>query len=104
MTSQGYLNNSDSDLQDYIYQGLVDLVLHEVGHTLGLRHNFKASSIYTVEQLSDPKFTSQMGISGSVMDYHPVSLLDNGNSLFQIEPGPYDDWAIEYGYSQCSPY
>ena len=102
LTSQGYLNNSDSDLQDYIYQGLVDLVLHEVGHTLGLRHNFKASSIYTVEQLSDPKFTNQMGISGSVMDYHPVSLLDNGNSLFQIEPGPYDDWAIEYGYSQCS--
>ena len=50
LTSQGYLNNSDSDLQDYIYHGLVDLVLHEVGHTLGLGI-ILASSIYTVEQL-----------------------------------------------------
>ena len=42
-----------------------------------------------------------MGISGSVMDYHPVSLLDNGNTMFQTKPGPYDDWAIAYGYTIC---
>ena len=102
LVSQGYINNSKSDLYEYIYKGLVDLVLHEVGHTLGLRHNFKASSIFTIEELSDPDFTNEMGISGSVMDYHPVSLLDNGNSMFQVSPGPYDDWAIAYGYSVCS--
>ncbi len=102
LVSNGDITNYQSDLYDYIYQGLVDLVLHEVGHTLGLRHNFKGSSIFTIDQLSNPDFTSKMGISGSVMDYHPVSLLDNGNAMFQTFPGPYDEWAIEYGYSICS--
>jgi len=102
LVSQGYIENSKSDLYDYVYKGLVDLVLHEVGHTLGLRHNFKASSIFSIDQLSNPEFTDTMGISGSVMDYHPVSLLDNGNTMFQTFPGPYDEWAIAYGYSICS--
>ena len=101
LVAQGHIENTQSALYKYVYQGLVDLVLHEVGHTLGLRHNFKASSIFSIEQLSDPSFTSAMGISGSVMDYHPVSLLDNGNTMFQTFPGPYDDWAIAYGYSTC---
>ena len=65
---------------NFIHEALVDLTLHEVGHTLGLRHNFKASSIYSIEQLSDKKFTQKYGISGSVMDYHPVSLFDNTKS------------------------
>ena len=102
LTSQGYVDDSPSNLQEYIHDGLVDLVLHEVGHTLGLRHNFKASSVFSIEDLSNPDFTNHMGISGSVMDYHPVSLLDNGNTMFQTQPGPYDDWAIAYGYTVCS--
>jgi len=101
LISQGYIEDSPSSLRDYVHDGLVDLVLHEVGHTLGLRHNFKASSIFTIEELSDPDFTNEMGISGSVMDYHPVSLLDNGNTMFQTKPGPYDEWAIAYGYTIC---
>ena len=96
----GGLKGTEEDLKRYVHQGLVDLVLHEVGHTLGLRHNFKASSIYSVEQLSDKNFTERYGISGSVMDYHPVCLLDGGNTLFQTKPGPYDMWAIQYGYEQ----
>jgi len=96
----GGLQGTEEDLKRYVHQGLVDLVLHEVGHTLGLRHNFKASSIYSVEQLSDKNFTEKYGISGSVMDYHPVCLLDGGNTLFQTKPGPYDMWAIQYGYEQ----
>ena len=100
LIAQGSIEGTSQDLMDYVYKGLVDLVLHEVGHTLGLRHNFKASSIYSVDQLSNPQFTAKYGISGSVMDYHAVSLLDNGNTMFQTFPGPYDDWAIEYGYSE----
>ena len=100
LIANNIVENNKSNLQEYIYKGLVDLVLHEVGHTLGLRHNFKASSIFSVEQLSDPNFTSKYGISGSVMDYHAVSLLDNGVTMFQTQPGPYDLWAIEYGYSE----
>ena len=96
----GGLSGTQEDLERYVHQGLVDLVLHEVGHTLGLRHNFKGSSIYSVEQLSDKDFTQKYGISGSVMDYHPVCLLDGGHTLFQTKPGPYDMWAIQYGYEQ----
>jgi len=96
----GGLSGTQEDLERYVHQGLVDLVLHEVGHTLGLRHNFKGSSIYSVEQLSDKNFTQKYGISGSVMDYHPVCLLDGGHTLFQTKPGPYDMWAIQYGYEQ----
>ena len=98
MIANGIIEENKNNLKDYVHKGLVDLVLHEVGHTLGLRHNFKASSIFTVEQLSDPSFTEKYGISGSVMDYHSVSLLDNGHTMFQTKPGPYDIWAIEYGY------
>jgi len=101
LISQNHVKDTPLSLRDYVHDGLVDLVLHEVGHTLGLRHNFKGSSIFTIEQLSDPDFTNEMGISGSVMDYHPVSLLDNGNTMFQTKPGPYDEWAIAYGYTIC---
>ena len=44
-------------MKKFVYDGLVDLILHEVGHTLGLRHNFKASSIFSLEELSNPDFT-----------------------------------------------
>ena len=103
MIAQGMISGTKEELLDYVYKGLVDLVLHEVGHTLGLRHNFKASSIFSIEQLSDRQFTDKYGISGSVMDYHPVSLLDKGHTMFQTKPGPYDLWAIEYGYAEFDP-
>ena len=81
LLSQGIIKGTHEDLMDYVYNGLVDLVMHEVGHTLGLRHNFKASSIYSVEQLSNKDFTEKYGISGSVLDYHPVNLFDIFHSL-----------------------
>ncbi len=87
-------------VERFVHDGIVDLVLHEVGHTLGLRHNFKASSIYTIEQLSDPEFTNQYGVTGSVMDYNASSLLDGGHNFFQTQPGVYDYWAIEYAYAE----
>ena len=104
LTSLNIIKDTNKNLDEYIYKGLVDLVLHEVGHTLGLRHNFKASSIYSIEDLSNPLFTEKYGMSGSVMDYHPVCLLDKGHTMFQTEPGPYDFWAIEYGYSEFPSY
>ena len=54
LTTTGMVVGTDEELQKYIHNGIVDLILHEVGHTLGLRQNFKASSIYSIEQLSDP--------------------------------------------------
>ena len=97
LTTTGLIKGTDKELKEFIHKGLVDLVLHEVGHTLGLRHNFKGSSIYSIEQLSDPAFTRQYGISGSVMDYQPINIF-NGQTFFQTKPGVYDIWAIEYAY------
>lgn len=83
---------------------IADLVAHEVGHTLGLRHNFRASSIYTLEQINSPEVKGKKAFAASVMDYLPVNIFDWQDKEKQgdygmIEIGPYDYWAIEYGYA-----
>ncbi len=82
---------------------LADLVAHEVGHTLGLRHNFKASSVYTVEEINSPKVKGNKPFTGSVMDYIPVNInVATGEiqgDYGMIGVGPYDLWAIEFGYT-----
>ena len=62
------------EAQKYVLATLKDVVTHEVGHTLGLQHNFRASTIYTQKQLEDPAFTHANGIGGSVMDYNAINL------------------------------
>ena len=103
-TATDQIANSRTEMKQFVYDGIVDLILHEVGHTLGLRHNFKASSIYSIEELSNPDFTEQYGVTGSVMDYNATNLLDGGHNYFQTIPGPYDYWAIEYAYAEQEPY
>ena len=86
----------------FVQEALRDLVLHEVGHTLGLNHNMKASSIHTVEELRDRALTERTGLTGSVMDYSPANLpWEDGDVVqyFHSTPGPYDVWAVRYGYS-----
>jgi hypothetical protein len=82
---------------------LADLVAHEVGHTLGLRHNFKGSSIYSVAKINSPEIKGKAAFAGSVMDYLPVNInLESGEvqgDYAMISVGPYDLWAIEYGYT-----
>ena len=76
------------------------VVSHEVGHTLGLRHNHKASSSYTVAQLRDKAFTAKNGDEASIMDYgrfNYVAQPGDGASLIPIV-APYDKFAIEWGY------
>ena len=77
---------------------------HEVGHTLGLEHNMGASSAYTVEQLRDPAFTQKYGTTPSIMDYARFNYvaqpgdLERGVRLVPPLLGPYDTYAIEWGY------
>ena len=81
-------------------------VMHEVGHTLGLRHNFRASGIYTLEQLSDPAFTKVNGSSGSIMEYLAINVAARGERQGEFVGstlGPYDYWAIEYAYKEIAP-
>ena len=79
------------------------VTMHEVGHTLGLRHNFRASRVYTQQQLADPAFTRTHGLTGSVMEYPAINLgsadeAKDTSMLFDDTIGPYDYWAIEYAY------
>ncbi len=82
---------------------LADLVAHEVGHTLGLRHNFKASGQMTLAEINSNAVKGKKTFTGSVMDYIPINYrLESGEvqgDYGMIEIGPYDYWAIEYGYT-----
>ena len=87
---------------EFLGDGIRDLIYHEVGHTLGLRHNFKASAAITAEQLNDPAYTRQHGVGVSVMDYLPVNISTNPKQqgdFFNKEVGSYDVWAIKWGYA-----
>jgi len=88
--------------ESFIGPLLADLVCHEVGHTLGLRHNFKASSIYTLEEINSESIKGNQPFAGSVMDYLPVNFRfgvgDVQGDYAMIGIGPYDFWAIQYGY------
>ena len=97
----------DSPAADAFVQALLkDVVMHEVGHALGLRHNFRSSTAYRLPQLADPAFTTSNGLSGSVMDYRPVNLAASGERQGEYAMstlGPYDYWAIEYAYKPIAP-
>ena len=90
------------------YLGLVlkEIVAHEVGHTIGLRHNFKASSWLSLEEAKARRGDPTKPTVASVMDYNPVLIFaeDDLENLEAAETfitpviGPYDMWAVEYGY------
>jgi hypothetical protein len=75
---------------------------HEVGHALGLRHNFKAPAAYSVAQLRDPAWTSKWGTTASIMSYGRFNYVAQPGDGAALLPkfGPYDYFAIEWGYGQ----
>jgi hypothetical protein len=84
-----------------IHQFIVEVTAHEVGHTLGLRHNFRGSTILKPDELNDVSKTESVGQSASVMDYNPIIIAGKGEKQGDFVPvtlGPYDYWAIEYAY------
>lgn len=88
--------------QAYVKQ----VVMHEVGHTLGLRHNFRSSTAYSLSQIQDPEFTRENGMAGSIMDYTPFNIAAKGDKQGEYAMstlGPYDFWAIEYAYKPIDP-
>jgi hypothetical protein len=101
LEARGEIDPDSPEAQAIVKATLKDVVTHEVGHTLGLRHNFRASTIYTEAQLSDPEFTHQHGLGGSVMDYNAWNIALNNEKQGEYVMstlGPYDYWAIEYAY------
>jgi hypothetical protein len=94
------------DFDILMRESMSQLILHELGHTLGLNHNFRASQVHTPAELQDRVLTERTGLSGSVMDYMPLNLgpdKAHQGQFYINAPGPYDDWAVQYGYSIADP-
>ena len=88
--------------EQYAKDWLTSVVLHESGHNFGLRHNFVSATLYPLASLHDKHFTQTHGLVGSVMGYTPVNISPPGTpqgDYFQLKLGPYDYWAIRYGYA-----
>lgn len=99
--AMGEITPDSPEAEAFVQGVLKHVVMHEVGHALGLKHNFKASTVYTAAQLRNPAFTEANGLANSVMDYSAINLPLPGETraaLFDRTIGPYDEWAIEYAY------
>jgi hypothetical protein len=87
----------------YALDFLKSIVLHESGHNWGLQHNFIASQAYSSVQVRSRSFTERYGLANSVMEYTPTNVWPKGMSsgeYFQTQLGPYDYYAIRYGYAR----
>ena len=92
----GYTEDNDP-----LMQYITNLTLHEVGHTLGLRHNFRGSFKYSPSEIHNKELTGNT-IMNSVMDYDPINVAPKGTEqgiFFSTVPGEYDKWAIKFGYT-----
>lgn len=96
---------SAAEIKELHKQFLTYLIMHEMGHTLGLMHNMKASQMLTPEEVNNKEITRRLGLQGSVMDYPAINIaLDRKKQgdYYTTKAGPYDLWAIEYGYKTFS--
>lgn len=87
---------------ELIRQSLYYLVLHEIGHTMGLNHNMKASQMISHKEIHNREKAEKTGLTGSVMDYPAINYSPDPSKqgmYYTTTPGPYDLWAIEFGYS-----
>jgi hypothetical protein len=102
MTLLPNFSPTSEQVKTYINQYLRLIIAHEVGHTLGLRHNFRGSTLLKPEDMNDTDVTNKRGLTASVMDYIPPNIAPKGikqGNYFPTMVGPYDDWAIKYGYT-----
>ncbi|MCI1190726.1 zinc-dependent metalloprotease [Calidifontimicrobium sp. SYSU G02091] len=105
LEARGDVAPDGPEAEAFVRAVIKDVVTHEVGHVLGLTHNFRASSAVAHALLRDAAHTRAHGISASVMDYNPINLPLAGEpmaALVQGGLGAYDHWAIEYAYAPLS--
>lgn len=95
----------DAEIKAMHKQFLTYLIMHEMGHTLGLNHNMKSSQMLSPAEINNTDITHSIGLIGSVMDYPAINVaLDRSKQgdYYTTKAGPYDLWAIEYGYTPFS--
>jgi Met-zincin/Domain of unknown function (DUF5117)/Domain of unknown function (DUF5118) len=95
--------STSEQVKTYIHEYLRLIIAHEVGHTLGLRHNFRGSTMLKPEEMNNTEITHKRGLTTSVMDYIPPNIAPKGvkqGDYFPSIVGPYDEWVIKYGYTQ----
>ncbi|WP_205958070.1 zinc-dependent metalloprotease [Flavivirga algicola] len=95
-------NASDLEMKRMKKEAMTALIMHEIGHTLGLNHNMKASQLFTPEQLADADFIKGKCLTGSVMDYAAINITKDRTKqgqYYDTAVGPYDIWAIQFGYT-----
>lgn len=88
--------------EDLLRESIKRLVLHEVGHTLGLNHNFKGSNWLTYDEILDKETTYEKGLCSSVMEYPAINFSlnpENQGLYYDTVPGVYDHWAIQFAYA-----
>jgi Met-zincin/Domain of unknown function (DUF5117) len=103
LTALDAVNGSETEIKEMHKQFLTYLIMHEMGHTMGLMHNMKASQMLSPTEASNKEITRKIGTMASVMDYPSINVaLDKTKQgdYYTTLAGPYDHWAIEYGYKQ----
>jgi hypothetical protein len=101
MLAFGQIKDIKDVPEKFMYDFYKFLSCHEVGHTLGLRHNFKGSTTISIGDLHNPEVTARDSIGNSIMEYLPRNLASKGKKqgdYFQSTIGAWDYWVIEYGY------
>ncbi len=86
----------------FLHDAVFSTLVHEMGHNLGMQHNFIGHEAYTAAQVQSTEFTRAHGIASSVMEYAPLNLWpqpDKQGEFFQTTIGPYDYYAIRFGYA-----
>lgn len=102
LAERGEIGPGDPVPMEYIGEALRWVVMHEVGHTLGLRHNFRSSSDTPLEKLHDREWARTRGLVSSVMDYHAPNVAPRGQPqgyFYAPVVGTADEWKIAFGYT-----